>query len=182
MKTIELEPFSEELHTEIKTHFATDHAATSKVDALAIIYRMLDKIMAEMSRQAHCKPGCKWCCNIATEILPIEAEYIQEHTDHKIDIHPMGKLDYCQFLVDDMCSIYDYRPFNCRAFLSFESPDYCKDSKPHLTTGGPENGYGNGAILNLGYQLCMLETGMPMTKAIMPVLRKRTKDIREFFR
>lgn len=182
MKKFELLPFSNELIEKLSRFFANDHPVASKVEALALIYTILDEVMVELSRQAHCKPGCKWCCNIVCEILPIEAEYIQAKTSHKIDIHPMGKLDYCQFLIDDKCSIYEHRPFNCRAFLSFDSPDLCRDEKPHFTTGGPANGYGSEAILNLGHQMVMVDTGMKISFDIVPVLKKRVKDIREFFR
>lgn len=181
MKKFKIKPFSKKLTTEPANFFNTNHPRPSKVEALGIIYKMLDKVMIEYSRQAYCKSGCKWCCNIALEILPIEAEYIQAHTDHKINIQPMPKLDYCPFLIDNMCSIYKYRPFNCRAFLSFESPDLCRDGKKHLTTGGPENGYGNTAVLNLAYQMAMTDADMHLTKEILPVIKSRIKDIREFF-
>lgn len=182
MTKFTLTPLTKPLLKRLADHFSKDHETTTKVEALGVVYDMLDAVMVDLSRQATCKSGCVWCCNIACDILPLEAEYIAAHTDHKINIGPMPTIDYCQFLVDSKCSIYEHRPFNCRAFLSFESPDYCRDKKPHLTTGGPTNGYGSKAVLMLGYQMVMIDTGMEITPKIKSVIKKRIKDIREFFR
>lgn len=66
-----------------------------------------------------CHSGCSSCCKVPRTVLPIEAEYIKNHV--KLDSLSYAKVlanaensDNCPFLIDDLCSIYKYRPIICR--------------------------------------------------------------------
>lgn len=89
-----------------------------------------------------CKQGCDSCCKtLRVEILPAEAfllakniksDFTKEHIDNlKVKLkenanksknkslleHINEKIE-CAFLDNGQCSVYNYRPYKCRAFLA----------------------------------------------------------------
>lgn len=61
-----------------------------------------------------CGAGCSSCCQ-AFKILPIEYEYIQQQLKlNNITTTNKVKKGECKYLIDNKCSIYEYRPIICR--------------------------------------------------------------------
>lgn len=116
-----------------------------------------------------CKQGCDACCKtLRVEILPAEAfllatkiksNFTKEHIDnlkiklkinaekskHKSLLEHINEKIECAFLDNGECSIYNYRPYKCRAFLardlSFCLIDNCKtDQVPELQNQLREKG------------------------------------------
>lgn len=117
----------------------------SPFSSLQLIYNFLDAYSEFASKFTVCKKGCRSCCKIAVEITELEAKYIATYTGHKIKNTKKRKAKSntdCPFLMSDICSIYEYRPFNCRTFFTIDDPKYCKTpNEPHKVYG--TNG-GNG--------------------------------------
>jgi Fe-S-cluster containining protein len=170
---------SEQLCEKLTNH-VHDKNNYSKMTKVRIIYDLLDEIMNETPNV--CRVGCAHCCRIPVEIMPIEAEYIAYNTDLKPGNHK-EKPRYCPLLDQQTatCTVYKYRPFNCRAFAVFNSPDYCRDDKPQFSTGGPGNNFSSPGILYLCHQLIELDIRMPVHPDHKELLDKRIRDIRSYF-
>ena len=75
--------------------------------------------------EVHCTGACYQACT-NVPVLPAEAEYIEQKYNVQLPMLPthLGWIlktlgpafDPCPFLVDRRCSIYEDRPFMCRAF------------------------------------------------------------------
>lgn len=68
--------------------------------------------------KCNCKAGCNNCCESIT-VFEVEFDAIQEQiTKHKINLpKPLFLQRFtkrCRFLVNNRCSIYEYRPIICR--------------------------------------------------------------------
>jgi hypothetical protein len=112
--------------------------------ALAEIYDYLDRYYAYSDGLVACKKGCSYCCHMPVVVSQVEAEYIAKQTGIKAaTIQPKNPEDIvewvdrdkpCPFLRNDMCSIYAFRPMNCRTHVSFEnSNEKCHfDSKSKI--------------------------------------------------
>jgi Fe-S-cluster containining protein len=96
-----------------------------------------------------CKPGCAFCCHRLVEGVLPEAIAIAQHVKEtwneeqiealkaRIGQYEVGVLAYvkrdapifrerCPFLVDDLCSIYEHRPLDCRGYTSTDASQ-CED-------------------------------------------------------
>jgi Fe-S-cluster containining protein len=193
----EIPPMSNELKNRIISYLKKrkpDNAFTR----IKQIYELVDAVIKEMEPMTVCRKGCAWCCAIPVEIMPIEIRYIEANTKLKTQFtgfipiegqeHNFG---YCPLLDQHTatCTIYEHRPFNCRAFVVFDSPEYCKrgyegEDISHWTNGGPENGYGNQGLLYLALDLVKTELGVhrSIERKDEKILRKRIKDIRCYFK
>lgn len=88
-----------------------------QTDYIALIQEVDAQVAALSSlHRSHlrCAPGCSTCCRNFS-VSPIEAALIGE----QLGLAPMGPSskttgDTCRFLIDDLCSIYVYRPLICR--------------------------------------------------------------------
>ena len=90
--------------------------------------RELDKKLAtcllEQKDFIHCKAGCSHCCEKGDyPISDIELEYLMQgfinlESEKKIIVQEnfrnMKKGGKCPFLIDKLCSVYQYRPIICR--------------------------------------------------------------------
>ena len=84
-----------------------------------------------IDRKLACHRGCAACCRTHTSIpvTPIELVGISWHVTEKIEGSTREKLqsqlqkhqsgEACPFLVDNVCSIYEFRPYACRHFNVF---------------------------------------------------------------
>lgn len=108
------------------------------------LYKTADIIYREQVKPNAVCPssgGCSYCCHVPVQITTIEADYIQKMTGidgadlFKNSILPPDNSP-CPFLKKSMCSIYEYRPLNCRVFASMDSVEYCKkgNEKHWITT------------------------------------------------
>ena len=182
-----IKPIGDDLCHALQKHITTNNNHLSKLARLKIIYGLLDKIMDVNQETSVCRKGCSHCCRIAVEILPLEAQYIAANTKHKVRTElnkKPGKIGYCPFMDKKTaeCTVYDFRPFACRAFAAYDSPEYCKTDQKHWTTGGPANGYGSEASLYLAMEMIEIETGKPLSPTVRLIIECRVNDIREFFR
>ncbi len=175
---------TEKLVKKLTSHFEKDLSYLTKFKQLEIIYSLVDRIIDGQSAMTVCRKGCSYCCTLAVEITPLEAEYIAENTEHVIQ-QPSDegvKLDYCPLHKDGLCTVYEYRPFNCRAFVTYDSPDYCRDGKSHFTNGGPKNGWGHQGLLELGLQMVEIDTDTKLSPETYKAIKQRVRDIRSFFK
>lgn len=107
------------------------HSPTAKVRALR---EMLDVVADAASGLAACGKGCGACCNIAVMVSADEAAVIAK----EIGVKAAQPAQYathgesaanaashygepCPFLVNNECSIYDYRPLSCRTLYNMDS-------------------------------------------------------------
>lgn len=100
------------------------------------VYKVTDEIVAETGKQAVCRKGCAHCCKVPVGVTALEAAYLHSRTG--IEINPLNEvvsispkdIDYCPLLDQETatCSVYQYRPLHCRAFLTIDDPKYCEES------------------------------------------------------
>lgn len=109
----------------------------------------IEKFIKKEKVNVACHSGCDKCCKtIRVEILTPEAFYIVDNIKKQFSVQQINELlerlelnnskaihkslsDYgkeeieCAFLINNKCSIYDFRPYKCRAFLATDA-DFCK--------------------------------------------------------
>ena len=141
---------------------------------VAEIHRAVDFYYKnEVEKMAVCKKGCSHCCKISVDVPMIEAYYIHKKTGIKINEiktsrGPQIDNSDCPFLKNNECSIYEYRPMNCRIFATLDSAEFCKDPKSkHLIYTTDSN-----AGLQLFREYLLNASGHGYAK---------TGDIREWF-
>lgn len=145
----------------------------SRFETLKWIYRYLNNYSRFVSTFSVCMKGCSHCCSIDIYISTLEAAYISEHTKKPYNTtspYTRGHTTPCPFLASDgACSIYDYRPFNCRTFHTLDDPQYCASGNSHAIYGASSMGYGSTILAELAHAIDRLNNGHPK------------KDIRDFF-
>ena len=104
----------------LKSYSITDQGVSAAIESETSIDRKLT-----------CHRGCAACCRTHTSIpvTPIELVGISWHVTEKIEGSTRKKLqsqlqkhqsgEACPFLVDNVCSIYEFRPYACRHFNVF---------------------------------------------------------------
>jgi len=77
-------------------------------------------LQQEQQRYLQCKRGCSSCCTDAFRIRYIEAKILlaqlTPETRQNLQKTSEQREGQCVFLVDQACSVYDYRPILCRAY------------------------------------------------------------------
>lgn len=193
---LDIPPISPALVEELKTFFKKNfNTKKNQLETLKRVYELADKITNEKDSYHVCRRGCAWCCAIPLEVFPIEIEYIEKHTDLKRKPKTYQKsstpwnVGYCPLLDQETgeCTVYEWRPFNCRTFVVYDSPEYCKrgfegEEISHWTSGGPENQYGSQPMMILAQILVSLELGeLVQNEKQLKFLRKRVNDTRGYF-
>lgn len=108
----------------------------------------LIKIINEVSKAIYphsaCKPGCSHCCNISVLIHENEAAQLQKVTGKMAKRIPLRSPEQvralnferkfygnpCPFLIDNLCSVYEFRPYVCRQHHSLDdTPEQCDTSR-----------------------------------------------------
>ena len=119
---------------------------------LSFIGSYLKKYFDEQAPYIHCKQGCSFCCKKGQyPISSLEFNYmmfgftfLKQPLKDKIssniqilkqDIKDINAFYSCPFLIEDECSIYNYRPMICRShgLLSFRYDD---EDKRHFNIPG----------------------------------------------
>nr|WP_320119414.1 YkgJ family cysteine cluster protein [uncultured Marinifilum sp.] len=75
-----------------------------------------NKLAALHKNEMACKKGCSDCC-MNFQVLPVEYfSILEELKQNPPDAHKVLDEDAegCNFLIDDLCQIYESRPFICR--------------------------------------------------------------------
>lgn len=103
------------------------HEAAAPRTKLPKLYAMMEEVAAVRAPHLACSAGCNACCRtIPVEISDLEARHIANMTGRAMASLPPGRHIVsgqsgkhvntpCPFLVDNLCSIYEYRPYNCRS-------------------------------------------------------------------
>ncbi len=158
-------------------------ALTSAVlkKAFSIVDQIWEK---DIAKHITCKRGCSHCCTIPVAITNFEAQLLASHTRRTADyseetcLTPSENAEApCVFLKNNECSVYEVRPFVCRAFGSFEDPKYCEEgsSDHYLTRLEIPLRPGAGTIINWVAFITMTELGKRENDL-------QVKDIRQFFK
>jgi Fe-S-cluster containining protein len=95
-----------------------------------------------------CSKGCSACCKIPVDLTYLEAEFIAFNLDklrQNKDRVLNHNTDACPFLDEkETCSIYSFRPFNCRTYHVPNRPDLCATKDvTRLVFGSSESGFEN---------------------------------------
>jgi len=120
------------------------------MDLLGRLYRFMDEYNKFIATFAVCEKGCSACCSIPVNMSRLEAEYIYQKTGYKVSHNSeiRNKHSPCPFLGEgNVCSIYEYRPYNCRTFHTLDNPKYCSTSEAHAVYGISSRGY-NSEVLS----------------------------------
>lgn len=143
-------------------------AKGSPLEALAELYRCMDKIFDFFQNYTPCKKGCSHCCYYKIDVSELEVAYIEQCTGVKRQPH--GGIMFgthgmpCPFLRGVECSIYRFRPYACRKHVTVDASDYwCHPSRC------------NGAFLML------VQSSESKAAYSMLVDTERLADIRNYF-
>lgn len=109
----------------------------SKAGKIIWLNHIMDTLHDAAKDFTPCKAGCSDCCSMALHITQDEANAIAKATgrtalvpDYHENIEASIKLYEgvpCPFLVEGSCSVYDARPFACRAHYSVDKDNLlCK--------------------------------------------------------
>lgn len=140
-------------------------------DLIERIYLFMDEYNQFVATFTVCEKGCSACCRIPVNLSRLEAEYIKRKTGYKLssDVILTAGRSNCPFLADDGdCSIYRYRPYNCRTFHTLDNPKYCSSGEDHAVYGASSVGYGSDILAEL-------------STIIRHVSRGEYNDIRSYF-
>jgi Fe-S-cluster containining protein len=126
---------------------------------VASIYNSLDQINEIVDKKAKtsCGVGCSACCHTDINLTRIELDHIKLYME-QLDIVPTDNLltqqtttDFnslkwaqkaCSLLDEDgNCSVYNARPFICRAWNSVSPAEYCGDNEHTTSVARTIEGY-----------------------------------------
>ncbi len=122
-----------------------DQVASAPRTKLSKLFMLVEEFGALRSPHVSCKAGCSACCRtIPVEISELEAQHITRATGIAAASLRPGRhtpLGYaktpCPFLVQDRCSIYEWRPFACRSLASTDRDALtCHEVNTALTAQG----------------------------------------------
>ena len=98
--------------------------------ALEALYDLLNRVYAHTDGLIACKKGCSYCCHMQVIVTQVEADFIAARSGvaaKRLTTPGNPNSGYwinaakpCPFLRVNQCSIYAYRPVNCRTHVSFE--------------------------------------------------------------
>ena len=120
------------------------------------IYSLMSEVSQHLGPYVACEKGCSDCCKMNISISVVEAERLSA-----VSGKPMASVKQptrhskeeftgspCPFLVADSCSVYEARPYACRAHFSFDTSSYwCHPERMHngeltlLAMGGVRKAY-----------------------------------------
>lgn len=127
------------MHDRITSLSRQSAASRSKLPKL---YVLMEEVGELRSPHVSCKAGCSACCRtIPVEISDLEARHIAAATGKTMANLPPGRHTQlkdvttpCPFLVENQCSIYEHRPYNCRSLAAVDRDALsCSDENTALT-------------------------------------------------
>jgi Fe-S-cluster containining protein len=107
-------------------------------DKLSRVYGFLNTYGEFAKTFSVCGNGCSSCCKSDVLITTLEAKYIEKKANVKTKKYTGATANHnsnCPFLLNDSCSIYEYRPFNCRTLYTLDDPKYCESGESHQLYG-----------------------------------------------
>ena len=119
---------------------------------LRVINQRIDEHFENQKEFICCKEGCAMCCKnaqypcsklefeflkIGFSSLPLEKQKIIisniEHIKNELKEHKEGKFIYtCPFLINDRCSVYNFRMIICRTFGLAYYKETDKENEPNV--------------------------------------------------
>nr|WP_320189997.1 YkgJ family cysteine cluster protein [uncultured Desulfobacter sp.] len=141
----------DQFREKIYNSFINDAVLNVLKDVMAYSHDIVDALeSSHQSPTVACRSGCSYCCHSQIHVLPIEVllilSFLSEYFTRKQILLLMDRIDQrlqctrekslgslfsikdklpCIFLENGMCSIYQVRPFICRAWNSMDS-SLCK--------------------------------------------------------
>lgn len=124
-------------------------------DIFSTIDNTISELLNNSDKKVFCKKHCSECCQFTFPISLLDLKFLLKglnllNDDIKVlisknidDLKEIEQIDYdefieknseggvrirCPFLINDACSIYDYRPFPCRIHFS-TTPELCLQNK-----------------------------------------------------
>jgi len=168
-----LDPVIDQRDDRIATDLA--HENSSSRTKLRKIYALLGDVSKAAASHVPCGKGCSACCKMNISITSLEAERLAAVTGRRMVglrhsvVQPEKKFSGvpCPFLVDDECSVYEDRPYACRAHFSFDVTSYwCQPERAY------EGGMGQLGLGGANKAYLDIATGTSM---------RGFADIRDFF-
>lgn len=123
---------------------------------LGKIYALMAEVGDAVAPFVACGKGCSACCKMNVSISAIEAERLSAASGRRMVnvAQPIRHSEdrfagvTCPFLVNDECSVYDTRPYACRAHYSFDTnAHWCQPDRAYvegmslLQMGGARQAY-----------------------------------------
>lgn len=128
---------------------AVNNAKLPEFQKLEAIYGFMDQYAGYVASFTVCQKGCSACCRIPVTVSRLEAEYIHVMAGTPINEGGTGRQarngESCPLLSKaGECTVYQFRPFNCRTFHTLDDPRYCETpDEIHQVYGSPSAGYNN---------------------------------------
>ncbi|SFB90272.1 hypothetical protein SAMN05216344_10563 [Polaromonas sp. OV174] len=105
---------------------------SSAKSKLGKIYSLMTELSQAVKPYVACGKGCSDCCKMNVSISVIEAERLSVVSGKTMAAvkHPVRHPEEefsgvpCPFLVEEACSVYEARPYACRAHYSFDTSAY----------------------------------------------------------
>jgi Fe-S-cluster containining protein len=116
--------------------------ASASRSKLPKLYQLMEEVGELRSPHVSCKAGCSACCRtIPVEISDLEARHIAAATGKTMANLPPGRHTVlngvatpCPFLLENQCSIYEHRPYNCRSLAAVDRDALsCSEENTALT-------------------------------------------------
>jgi Fe-S-cluster containining protein len=109
---------------------------------LAMARKLVNDYAQAPSKEASCRKGCSYCCQIPVAVSESEARELatlafpaqRQRLELQASWGELEAKDWCRkpvverscvFLVDNECSVYAQRPLRCRTHFSAEDPVKC---------------------------------------------------------
>lgn len=114
---------------------------SSAKSKLGKLYRFIADATKDVGPYVACGKGCSACCKMNVSVTSTEAERLASVSGKRMAkvsnrvSHPVGHFGGmpCPFLVNDTCSVYNVRPYACRAHFSFDtSSHWCQPEHAHV--------------------------------------------------
>lgn len=171
---IDLPSIPEQIYMEFKKSATAVNSYNEDLHKkLTRIYEFVDTYNQFVDTFSVCEKGCAYCCHIEVFASDLEIGYIVEKAGINKNIPKKNNVSYtskCPFLdQDNICTIYEYRPFGCRTFHALDNPKYCKKRDVEHQVYGVSGG-----------------RGIPMLEAFNIAIKQLngnggSGDIREYF-
>lgn len=109
--------------------------------------KLIDQLITEteVREKFRCRKGCSFCCHMNVTISKDEAEHIGDYCKknnikiskkylkkqllESVEDIAFSPVSACVFLENNLCKIYDARPFACRHHFVYSDPDKCNVKK-----------------------------------------------------
>jgi Fe-S-cluster containining protein len=107
----------------------TRNSKRKPIGKLLELYDFMADISKPFQHLTPCKSKCSNCCNIQVDVSDLEMLIIKKNAKKQIKKAVRGRVvgEPCPFLIDNLCSIYEFRPFVCRRHQVFTpTNELCK--------------------------------------------------------